>query len=127
MPSETAENGERHAVGGPYECGVATHRQIMADIADHQRGPGNLTLVAGPCVLGSQFVLIAQDKAIAGVLWAVSVVLWIVLIYGIFAALPYPTHLDSWHMRRASARLPSRAPAIDGRERLPGCKFTLYT
>jgi tellurite resistance protein TehA-like permease len=62
-------------------------RAFFADIADHQRGPGNLTLVAGSCVLGSQFVLIARDVAIADALWAVSVVLWIVLIYGIFAAL----------------------------------------
>ncbi|HET6195502.1 MAG TPA: tellurite resistance/C4-dicarboxylate transporter family protein, partial [Acetobacteraceae bacterium] len=62
-------------------------RAFFADIADHQRGPGNLTLVAGSCVLGSQFVLIARDVVIADALWAVSVVLWIVLIYGIFAAL----------------------------------------
>src|SRR5512135_2241922 len=36
-------------------------RPFFADIADHQRGPGNLTLVAGTCVLGSQFVLITED------------------------------------------------------------------
>ena len=60
---------------------------FFADIADHQRGPGNLTLVAGSCVLGSQFVLITHDQAIADALWGVSVVLWIVLIYGIFASL----------------------------------------
>src|SRR5689334_658043 len=34
-------------------------RAFFADIADHQRGPGNLTLVAGSCVLGSEFVMIA--------------------------------------------------------------------
>ncbi|HEY2873271.1 MAG TPA: tellurite resistance/C4-dicarboxylate transporter family protein, partial [Reyranella sp.] len=62
-------------------------RAFFADIADHQRGPGNLTLVAGSCVLGSQFAMITHEQAIADVLWGVSVVLWIVLIYGIFAAL----------------------------------------
>ncbi len=62
-------------------------RAFFADIADHQRGPGNLTLVAGSCVLGSQFVLIAGDMHIAALLWGASVALWIVLIYGIFAAL----------------------------------------
>ena len=62
-------------------------RAFFADIADHQRGPGNLTLVAGTCVLGSQFVLIAENPIVAALLWGVSVVLWIVLIYGIFAAL----------------------------------------
>jgi tellurite resistance protein TehA-like permease len=62
-------------------------RAFFADVADHQRGPGNLTLVAGSCVLGSQFVLIADDPVIATLLWAISVVVWIVLTYGIFAAL----------------------------------------
>lgn len=62
-------------------------RAFFADIADHQRGPGNLTLVAASCVLGSQFVMIAGDPVIATLLWAVSVVLWVVLTYGIFAAL----------------------------------------
>src|SRR6185312_1800863 len=37
-------------------------RAFFADIADHQRGPGNLTLVAGSCVLGSQFVLITHPR-----------------------------------------------------------------
>jgi tellurite resistance protein TehA-like permease len=62
-------------------------RAFFADIADHQRGPGNLTLVAGTCVLGGQFELIARDTVVAALLWAAAVVLWVPLIYGIFAAL----------------------------------------
>ncbi|MBS0540217.1 MAG: tellurite resistance/C4-dicarboxylate transporter family protein [Proteobacteria bacterium] len=62
-------------------------RAVLADLADHQRGPGFFTLVAGTCVLGSQVVLIAGDYAIAAVLWFASIVLWLGLVYGIFAAL----------------------------------------
>ena len=62
-------------------------RALLADIADHQRGPGFFTLVAGSCVLGAQFVLIAGDYDVAAGLWGVAIVLWIVLTYGIFAAL----------------------------------------
>ena len=35
------------------------------DLSDHQRGPGFFTLVAGSCVLGAQFVLIAGDYEVA--------------------------------------------------------------
>ena len=60
---------------------------LLSDLSDHQRGPGFFTLVAGSCVLGAQFVLIAGDYDVAAGLWAVATVLWIILIYGIFAAL----------------------------------------
>ncbi len=62
-------------------------RAVLADLADHQRGPGFFTLVAGTCVLGSQFVLLSGDYDVAAVLWVASTALWIVLVYGIFAAL----------------------------------------
>ena len=62
-------------------------RAVLADLADHQRGPGFFTLVAGTCVLGSQFVLIAGAYDIAVALWVASTALWVVLMYGIFAAL----------------------------------------
>ena len=62
-------------------------RAVLSDLSDHQRGPGFFTLIAGSCVLGAQFVLIAGDYNVAAGLWAIATVLWIVLIYGIFAAL----------------------------------------
>jgi tellurite resistance protein TehA-like permease len=62
-------------------------RAFLADAASHQRGPGNFTLVAGSCVLGSQFVLIGGDYDIAAGLWGLAVVLWVLFTYGIFAAL----------------------------------------
>src|SRR6185312_7470228 len=55
--------------------------------SSHQRGPGFFTLVAGSCVLAVQFIQITGDYDVAVGLWAVATVLWVVLIYGIFAAL----------------------------------------
>ena len=66
--------------------------RFFADLIDHQRGPGFFTFVAGSCVLGSQFIIIAGNYSIAVTLWVVAVLLWIVLIYGIFAALSVKEH-----------------------------------
>ena len=65
---------------------------FFADLVDHQRGPGFFTFVAGSCVLGSQFIIIIGNYTIAVTLWAVAALLWIVLIYGIFAALSVKEH-----------------------------------
>ncbi len=62
-------------------------RALLSDLADHQRGPGFFTIVAGSGVLGSQFVLIAGNYGIALALWIVALILWVVFIYGIFAVL----------------------------------------
>lgn len=59
---------------------------FIADLIDHQRGPGFFTLVAGSCVLGSQFAVIADNYNIAFTFWALATVLWVILIYGIFTA-----------------------------------------
>jgi len=40
-------------------------RAFLFDLVDHQRGPGFLTFVAGSCVLGSQFILIADNYDVA--------------------------------------------------------------
>ena len=62
-------------------------RALLSDLADHQRGLGFFTIVAGSGVLGSQFVLIAGNYGIALALWIVALILWVVFIYGIFAVL----------------------------------------
>jgi tellurite resistance protein TehA-like permease len=67
-------------------------RIFFSDLVDHQRGPGFFTFVAGSCVLGSQFILIADNYDIALVLGIVATVLWIILIYGIFTALSVKEH-----------------------------------
>lgn len=60
--------------------------EFLGDLTDHKRGPGFFTVVAGSCVLGSQFVLISQSYKLAVGLWVLSIVLWICLTYTIFTA-----------------------------------------
>lgn len=61
--------------------------KVSTDLTDHLRAPGFFTMVAGTCVLGSQYVLIAGDVSTAGILWGVGLVLWLVLIYSIIPLL----------------------------------------
>lgn len=62
-------------------------RRFSADLFDHGLGPGFFTLVAGTGVLGSQFVVIMRDYRAAAVLWLLAFLLWLILIYTIFAGL----------------------------------------
>ena len=62
-------------------------RDIYFDLIDHIRGVGFFTIVAGTCVLGSQFVLILEAYSIARVLWFVGILLGFFLTYAIFAGL----------------------------------------
>ncbi|MCC6619282.1 MAG: tellurite resistance/C4-dicarboxylate transporter family protein [Chloroflexi bacterium] len=62
-------------------------RQVLGDLTDHQRGPGFLTMTAGTCVLGGQFIRINGDYTTATVLWVVGVILWVGLTYAIFTSL----------------------------------------
>jgi tellurite resistance protein TehA-like permease len=62
-------------------------RAVLADLADHQRSMGFLTIVAGTSVLGSQFILLYSDYAIATGLWALATLLWVPITYAIFTAL----------------------------------------
>lgn len=61
-------------------------RRLVADFSDHARGSGFFTLVAGTCVLGTQSLLVAGWRTFAEVLWGVGLVLWLVVMYGFFAA-----------------------------------------
>ena len=61
-------------------------RLFFADMTNHRIGPGFFTVVAGPCILGTQFLLLAHNLAAATVLLALGVALWIVLTYTIFTA-----------------------------------------
>ncbi|MEO8718251.1 MAG: tellurite resistance/C4-dicarboxylate transporter family protein [Burkholderiales bacterium] len=67
-------------------------RELWHDMIDHQRGPGFFTSVAASGVLGSQFVLLLQDYAIAKLLWILALVLWVGLTYTVFAALTVKEH-----------------------------------
>ena len=58
--------------------------RVRADIADHVRGPGFFTVVAGTCVLGSQLIIVAGQTDAATVLWFIGLVLWAVIMYSFF-------------------------------------------
>lgn len=66
---------------------LALHpRRVAADFADHGRGPGFFTVVAGTCILGSQLVLVAGRTGLAYGLWIVGIVLWVLVMYAFFTA-----------------------------------------
>ena len=58
--------------------------KFMADAGDHAKSPGLLTFVAGTCVLGSQFVIIAENYPIATTLFYIGTAVWFFLIYMVF-------------------------------------------
>jgi tellurite resistance protein TehA-like permease len=60
---------------------------FIADMTDHQIGPGFFTMVAGACILGAQFLLLMHSLIVASALLALGAVAWIGLTYGIFTAL----------------------------------------
>jgi tellurite resistance protein TehA-like permease len=76
---------------------------VLADLRDHRRGPGFLTIAIGTCVVGDQVSLITRHHAIAAALWIGGAVLWAGLSYCPFALTvkpskpPLDTGLDgSW-------------------------------
>lgn len=75
----------------PLLCGltllrvVRYRREMVADLRHHGRSVGFFTTVAGTCVLGSQLLLIADQRRIALIVWIAGVALWAILVYAIFA------------------------------------------
>jgi tellurite resistance protein TehA-like permease len=65
---------------------VREPRAVARELADHVKGPSFLTIVAGTCVLGVQFVTLHGWRGAALVAWIASLVLWFALIYAFFAA-----------------------------------------
>lgn len=61
-------------------------RELGRDLIDHGRAPGFFTTVASSGVLGSQFVLLWHDYAIARLLWSLALALWVGFSYTIFTA-----------------------------------------
>jgi len=61
-------------------------RRLAADLADHARGSGYFTTVAGTCVLGSQCLLVAGWRGAAEALFGAGLALWAVVMYAFFAA-----------------------------------------
>jgi tellurite resistance protein TehA-like permease len=61
-------------------------RRLAADFADHARGSGYFTTVAGTCVLGSQCLLVAGWRGAAEALFGAGLALWALVMYAFFAA-----------------------------------------
>ncbi|HUZ31034.1 MAG TPA: tellurite resistance/C4-dicarboxylate transporter family protein [Xanthobacteraceae bacterium] len=61
-------------------------RALVADLTDHQSGPGSFSIVAATSVIGSQLILTGSYH-LALALWIIGLFLWIILTYGVFTAL----------------------------------------
>jgi tellurite resistance protein TehA-like permease len=60
---------------------------LAADLASHAKAPGFFTLVAAPCVLGNQCVLVYGVGAAGMALWVVGVMCWLPLTYAMLPGL----------------------------------------
>ena len=71
---------------------VARHpAQVAADFQHHGRAVGFFTVVAATGVVGSQTLIISGAWQAAAALWAVAILLWGALTYGIFTLLTVKT------------------------------------
>ncbi len=59
-------------------------REFLDDLFSHTKGVGFFTVVAGTCVLGSQFYILKEGYALAVALWLIGIVLWLLITYTIF-------------------------------------------
>jgi tellurite resistance protein TehA-like permease len=55
-------------------------------LADHRRGAGFFTIVAGTCVLGAQFVILVRNPAMGAFLWLLGILVWFLIMYSFFTA-----------------------------------------
>lgn len=70
-------------------------RAFVADLSSHSRGVGFFTAVAATGMFGNQLLLQEHAPYLAAVLWVITVVLWVFVTYGIFAALTVKWHKPS--------------------------------
>jgi tellurite resistance protein TehA-like permease len=69
--------------------------QFAADWVSHKRAFGFFTIVAATNVLGSQFLLLADNPVLAIALWWIGLGLWFGCTYGIFVLLAVQTRKPS--------------------------------
>jgi len=60
--------------------------RMVSDLGDFRRGAGYLTMVAGTCILGSQFGIFQSAYGLSWVLFLLGFCLWALLIYSVFTA-----------------------------------------
>jgi tellurite resistance protein TehA-like permease len=76
--------------------------RVVADLSHHGRAVGFFTTVAATSVVGSQWLVIADGRAVAVWLWAASIGLWATITYTVFTLLT------------VKAEKPSLAEGING-------------
>ncbi|WP_374576934.1 tellurite resistance/C4-dicarboxylate transporter family protein [Phenylobacterium sp.] len=62
-------------------------RRFFGDMVGHLTGPGYFTMVAGTCILASQFLILDDNIVVGETLWLLAAILWLCLTYTIFTAL----------------------------------------
>ena len=62
-------------------------KEFRDDILSHGRCVGFFTVVAATNVLGNQCLVILEVPVLAAILWAIGILLWAILTYGLFALL----------------------------------------
>ncbi|HVO65710.1 MAG TPA: tellurite resistance/C4-dicarboxylate transporter family protein [Syntrophales bacterium] len=60
--------------------------RVWMDLTDHQSGPGFFTIIAGTCVLGSQFAILTGNIHVGFYFWITGACLWLIIMYSFFAA-----------------------------------------
>lgn len=60
-------------------------KEFLADFLDSRKNMGFLSFVAATCILGSQFVLIAENIQVGIYLLVIGLSSWIILTYALFA------------------------------------------
>lgn len=60
---------------------------VLNDLGNHKTGAGFLTLIAGTCILGTQFIIMFPNNPIALWLYFLGVALWLPLIYTFFSSI----------------------------------------
>jgi tellurite resistance protein TehA-like permease len=61
--------------------GVRFRAALVTDLANHAKAPGFFTLVAAPCVLGNQCILLADATFAGQILLVVGVAFWLALSF----------------------------------------------
>jgi tellurite resistance protein TehA-like permease len=97
--------------------------RFLADLTDHNRAPGFFTMVAGACILGSQWLIILDARQMALYLWFFAILLWVILTYTIFAAVTVkenkPTLTEGMHGGWLIAVVATQAVAVLGARLAP--------
>lgn len=61
--------------------------RMLENLTNHVSGAGFFTIVAGTCVLGTQFVTLAGRNDVGQVLWWIGLGLWIIIMYVFFTSI----------------------------------------